>query len=80
MEDLEIAFREARSFPGLTPPNNAKLIGKKETTTDIVNIYVDSDKNYWYDTERGRKFEKDIQEKEQERKKRKRFSKRTKPA
>ena len=30
MEDLQIAFKEARSFPGLTPPNNATLIGKKE--------------------------------------------------
>lgn len=76
MEDLQIAFKEARSFPGLTPPNNAKFLGKIETKCDVVNIYKDQYGNLWYDTESGRKFEIDIQEKMEKRRKEKRRSKR----
>lgn len=72
MEDLRIAFKEARSFPGLTPPNNAILVGKMEATKDIVNIYKDNRGNYWYDTENGRKFEQEMQERAKERKKKNR--------
>lgn len=72
MEDLRIAFKEARSFPGLTPPNNAILVGKMEATKDIVNIYKDNRGNYWYDTESGRKFEQEMQERAKQRKKKNR--------
>lgn len=70
MEDLRIAFKKAWSFPGLTPPNNAKFLGKMEAAEDVVNIYEDSQGNYWYDTESGRKFEQEMQERAKERKKR----------
>ena len=75
MKELETGFKEAKSFPGLNPPNNATLLGKIQTPKDIVNIYKDSQGNYWYDTENGRKFEMDMQErikKREEEKKRNR--------
>lgn len=70
MEELEMAMKEARSFTGLKPPNNAKLFGKMKAAEDVVNIYEDSQGNYWYDTERGRKFEQEMQERAKKRKKR----------
>lgn len=72
MKELQCASKEARSFPGLTPPNNAKLLGKLKTAEDVVNIYEDSKGNYWYDTENGRKFEMDMQERVKNRAKKKR--------
>lgn len=72
MEELQCALKEARSFPGLKPPNNAKLLRQLKTAGDVVNIYEDSKGNYWYDTENGRKFEQDMQERAKERKKKKR--------
>lgn len=71
-EELEIARDQARSFPGLTPPNNAAMIGKIEATQDVINIYKDNQGNYYYDTENGRKFEQDMQERKKRRDKEKR--------
>ncbi len=71
-EELEIARDQARSFPGLMPPNNAALIGKEEKGRDTINYYKDSTGNYYYDTESGRKFEQDMQERRKKREKEKR--------
>lgn len=71
-EELEIALKKAVSFPGLTPPNNAAVIGKIEATQDVINIYKDNQGNYYYDTENGRKFEQDMQERKKRRDKEKR--------
>ena len=71
-EELELAKKEARSFPGLTPPQNAVLIGKEEKKNDTINYYKDSAGNYYYDTESGRKFEQDMLERNNRRKEEKR--------
>lgn len=71
-EELNVALKKAMSFSGLTPPNNAAIIGKIETTQDVINVYEDNQGNYWYDTENDRKFEVDMQEKRKKREEEKR--------
>ena len=75
-EELEVALKKAVSFPGLTPPNNATMIGKIEATQDVINVYKDNQGNYWYDTENGRKFEQDMQERRKKREEGKRKARR----
>lgn len=75
-EEVEIARKQARSFPGLIPPNSAALIGKEEKERDTINYYKDSAGNYYYDTENGRKFELDMQERRKKREDEKRKSRR----
>lgn len=52
--ELEQADRDARSFPGLLPPNGAHYIGRRKKYL----YWKDSAGNYWYDTERGMEFKK----------------------
>lgn len=71
-KELELAKKEARSFSGLIPPNNAVFIGKEEKANDTINYYKDFAGNYYYDTEKGRKFEEDMLERSNRRKEEKR--------
>ena len=75
-EELEIAKKEARSFSGLKPPNNAVLIGKEQKANDTINYYKDFAGNYYYDTENGRKFEQEMQERVKRREEEKRRNRR----
>lgn len=76
MGELQIARKEARSFPGLVPPNNAKLIGREQRKKDTVNYYKDQNGSYYYDTESSRRFEMDMQERAKRRAEEKRRARR----
>lgn len=64
---LETARSEARSFPGLVPPNNAVLIGAVDTGDDTYFYYQDDEGNFYYDSERMRRFETEMQERKKAR-------------
>ena len=71
MEDeLRKAAGEARTFPGLTPPNKAEYIGALSKNGDTYYYYKDENGTYWFDTESLRKFEKEMAEAEKRIKKR----------
>lgn len=74
MTELDEALKEARSFSGLTPPNNAEYIESVRRNGEIYHFYKDATGNYYYDTESGRAFEMEMQER---RKKREEAKKRT---
>lgn len=73
---LAEAWEHARSFPGLTPPNNAVYIGAVEKRGEKYFFYRDSAGNFYYDSERGRRFQLEMQERKKERD-RKRWRSRT---
>lgn len=58
----EIELREARSFPGLKPPNDAQKIFWRRTDTGTYIYYQDSEGNLYYATEEGLAFEAHMQE------------------
>ena len=60
--ELLKAKANARSFPGLKPPNSAWYIGSIKNDDDTTNYYKDDEGNYYFDTEKGRAFEKEMQE------------------
>lgn len=61
-ELLEQARKNAWSFPGLTPPNNAEYIGAIRAKEDIYFYYQDKGGNFYYDSQRMRCFELEIRE------------------
>lgn len=73
---LAEAREHARSFPGLVQPNDAVFIGAEENGGDRYLYYRDSTGNYYYDSERTRRFELETQKRKKERD-RKRWRNRT---
>lgn len=67
-QELEEAYRGARSFPDLTPPNKSYYIGCKKHGKDVYLFWRDESGNYWYETERGMAFKKEILNKQKKRK------------
>ena len=59
-KELELAQKNAYSFTGLKPPNDAWYIGSKEKSGDTYHYYKDAEGNYYYDSEKGRKFEEEM--------------------
>lgn len=64
--EIEKAIADAWSFPGTTPPNNAKLItvkkGEPGNQDGHTYYYGDSNGNYYYTTDAQIEFEKRMQE------------------
>lgn len=61
------AQKEAYSFPGTRPPNGAWYIGSITKNNDTYNYYKDEDGNYYYDTDKERKFEVEMQQAQRKR-------------
>lgn len=70
-EVLEEARKDAWSFPGLTPPNNAVYIGAIETKEDVYFYYQDKEGNFYYDSQQMRCFELEMIEAQKKKQKRK---------
>lgn len=69
MEELEIGLSQARSFPNLTPPNNAIEIGRKLMPSGITFIlYRDNEWNYYYESDRGLAFKQEMERRRKEKK------------
>ncbi len=60
--ELEAAREKAWSFPGLQPPENARYIGYQKIGTEKYLYWRDSRGNYWFDTEGGMAFKKEMEE------------------
>ena len=60
-DEIMKARKNARSFPGLDPPNKAEEIGREELAGDTFIYYKDSLGNYWYNTKSTRNVEKEMQ-------------------
>ena len=75
-ELLEEAREKAVSFPGLAPPNNAEPIGEIKEEHDTYFFYRDSKGNFYYISDRTRKFEEEMLKAQKKRKaKRRRMEK-----
>lgn len=65
-ENIEITgnekWGEARSFPGLTPPNDAVEVLRKKTKNDTYIYYKDEDGNLYYNTKSTIAFELEMRE------------------
>lgn len=59
---LEEARNNAWTFPGLEPPAGAVYIGAVKTEKDVYFYYRGREGNFYYDTERMRRFEMEMQE------------------
>lgn len=70
---LQEAREKAYSFPGLVPPNNAEPVGQIEEAHDTYFYYRDSEGNFYYDSERMRRFELEMQEAQKRKKERRRW-------
>lgn len=54
--ELDQASRDARSFPGLSPPAGSCYIGYQRRKSEKYLYWRDSRGNYWYETEGGMEF------------------------
>ena len=75
-EELEKAWKEAVSFPGSSPPGNAAEIGRREAGGTTFILYRGKE-GYYYNTLRGLRFAKEIEEcarRKKQRRRRKRKS------
>lgn len=70
-ELLEQARKNAWSFPGLTPPNNAAYIGAIKTKEDTYFYYQDKEGNFYYDSQQMRCFELEMREAQKKKQQRK---------
>lgn len=65
-DEIKKAMADAWTFPGITPPNNAKLVTVKEGEPGNPNghtyYYGDDSGNYYYTTDTQIAFEKRMQE------------------
>lgn len=75
---LEEAQKNARSFPGLVPPNQAEEIGQVKGEQDTYTYYRDSGGNYYYSSGRTQRFEIEMQEAQERKRKRERQRRRQK--
>lgn len=73
-QELKTAHREAWSFPGLSPPQGARYIGCQRRPTGLYRYWKDAAGNYWYETDQGMAFKRDMAVVQQ--KKRKKASRR----
>lgn len=53
MEIINIDFRNARSFPELTPPKDAIEIYQEKVGNNTYHYYQDKDGNLYYETDKG---------------------------
>ena len=60
MQELETAQEQARSFPDLLPPGQARYIGYLKHRTGRYLYWKDSEGKYWYETERGMAFKQEM--------------------
>ncbi len=58
---LEEVLKEAASFPGLEPPNNAEEYGRVNRPTGTYIIYKDADGSYYFDTVHGLEFKRQME-------------------
>lgn len=58
---LEKVLKEARSFPELTPPNNAQEYGRVNRPSGTYIIYKDAEGNYYFDTVHGLEFKRQME-------------------
>lgn len=76
-EELDAAEKNARSFPGLSPPDNARYIGRRchkintlITPHTVTYLYWRcSNGKYYYDTIGGMKFKREMEAAQKRRKK-----------
>lgn len=61
MSELITAMENAVSFSGAKPPSDASEIGRVLEDTGTYIFYRDSEGNYYYNTEAGLKFAKEIE-------------------
>lgn len=61
-QEIDRAYREAWSFPGLMPPDGACYIGCRKNRTGMYLFWKDQAGRYWYDTERGMAFKRSMEE------------------
>jgi len=66
--ELEKVYKNARSFPDLAPPNRSYYIGCKKQGNDVYMFWKDESGNYWYETERGTAFKREIIDAQKKRK------------
>lgn len=64
----ETGIEEARSFPGLNPPNNAKEVARVTRHHGTYIYFRDKQGNYWYDSVEGLNFKRKMAEAEQRQK------------
>jgi hypothetical protein len=64
----EIGIEEARSFPGLEPPNGAKEVARIKKSYGTYIYYRDKQGNCWYDSVEGMEFKRKIAEAERKQK------------
>lgn len=69
MQELETAHENARSFPGLLPPDNARYIGYQRYGSGKYLYWKDSAGKYWYETERGMDFKREMEDAKKKKKK-----------
>lgn len=53
---IEELRKEAWSFRGLTPPNNAKKVAEERRNGQVYEYFVDNTGNVYYETEEGKKW------------------------
>lgn len=60
-QELETAHREAWSFPGLSPPQGARYIGCQRRSTGLYRYWKDAAGKYWYETDQGMAFKREME-------------------
>lgn len=60
-QELETAHREAWSFPGLSPPQGARYIGCQRRPTGMYRYWKDAAGKYWYETDQGTAFKREME-------------------
>lgn len=68
-EELEEAWKEAVSFPGSSPPENAREIGQIERDGNTFILYRGRS-GYYYNTLQGIRFAKEMEERARRKNKR----------
>lgn len=74
--EIEIAYKNARSFKGF-PPNGSKFIGAKRTCADTYFFFKDEAGNYYFDSENQRTMEREMKEAERRKREQRRQERRT---
>lgn len=63
-EELQIAWKKARSLPEQEVPAGAVFIGEIKTKNDTFYFYK-SESEYFYESESGKQFNESVKEREQ---------------
>ena len=59
-EELVFAYENAWSFPGSSPPVGSVFIGIMKTENNEYSFYKDKEGNYFYQSSRTMKIEKEL--------------------